>query len=275
MEQSTGRLQVDGDQDVALLDDVAGPDPDGRDGPGDARRAPGSPSSWTPAAPRCHRASTWSPGATDTVMTFATISATTSTVLGFTSHAATLHLGARPGAGRRAAPGRAPRQNLRLSSDGLSARAWSRPLGADRGGEHVVPVADLGDQRRPPGRPPASDRCSGGRAGRPRRRTRCSRSPGRVASVRQCSTLPGPRDPRRRARPAARRPGRDELAGQLGEAQVVAGHQPDADPADLDQHRLDGAGEQPVGLLVAEGVVEVDLAVRRPQPVRGRRRRAC
>ena len=75
-------LEVDGDQDVTLLDDVAGPDPDRPRRSRRARRAPGSPSSSTPAAPRCHRRRPWSPAATDTVMTFATISATTSAVLG-------------------------------------------------------------------------------------------------------------------------------------------------------------------------------------------------
>ena len=105
-------------------------------------------------------------------------------------------------------------------------------------GEHVVPVAGLGDHVA--GRADHHRVAGVARAGladpddvhgvldRARR-----------SSVRQWSTLP---------RPATQAAGTtssfgaalDQLAGELGEAQVVAGHQPDAEPADVDEHRLDG-----------------------------------
>ena len=53
----------------------------------------------------------------------------------------------------------------------------------------------------------------------------------------------------------------DQGPGELGEAQVVAGHQADPEAADLDHLGLGRSRREPVGLAVAEGVVEVDLAV--------------
>ena len=68
-------------------------------------------------------------------------------------------------------------------------------------------------------------------------------------------------------------PGVDQAPRELGEPQVVAGHQPHLPARHVDDHRLDRAAGQAVGLAVAEGVVEVDLAVRRRAA--GRRRRGC
>ena len=89
--------------------------------------------------------------------------------------------------------------------------------------------------------------------------------------------LDGPRTHERApsARPSASRP--PQAAGMTStsaprstssrasfrEAEVVAGHQPDPEPGDVDDDGRERAGMQRVGLLVAEGVVEVDLPVRR------------
>ena len=56
-------LGVEGDEGVALLDDVSRGDVDGAHGAGALAEAPGSPSSSTPAAPRCRPTATVSPGA--------------------------------------------------------------------------------------------------------------------------------------------------------------------------------------------------------------------
>jgi hypothetical protein len=69
------------------------------------------------------------------------------------------------------------------------------------------------------------------------------------------------RDPRRR-HDEQLGTGVDQRAAHLGKPQVVTGHQPGGHTADVDDHRLDVTRAQPVGLAVAEGVVEVDLAVR-------------
>ena len=96
---------------------------------------------------------------------------------------------------------------------------------------------------------------------RPRRR--CSRSPGPApacASGRPCA---GPAT-QAAGTTSTSAPAVDQRAGQLGEAQVVAGHQPDREARRRSTTTgSSGAGGEPVGLPVAEGVVEVDLAVRR------------
>ncbi|VXB50086.1 hypothetical protein MICRO11B_290002 [Micrococcus luteus] len=63
-----------------------------------------------------------------------------------------------------------------------------------------------------------------------------------------------------------------ETPGQLGEAQVVAGEQAQAEPAELDRRDAAVAGGDPVRLAVRERVVEVELAVRtQPGAVRAHR----
>ena len=70
-------------------------------------------------------------------------------------------------------------------------------------------------------------------------------------------------DPLRRDEERHRRRHREQTS-DLGEAQVVAGHQPEPQPADLERlGGRDGTGLDPVGLPLAERVVQVQLPVGR------------
>ena len=147
--------------------------------------------------------------------------------------------------------------------------AWSRTSASSVGAQH------LGVRRRP--------RPARRRAGRRPSSARCSAAPGWPAATHEDGVLDRPGahqgapvvDLARAGDPGGRDDqhlgaGVDQRPGELGEAQVVAGHQPDPEAADVDHHRRSaGAGGQPVGLAVAEGVVEVDLAVRRRGGARG------
>ena len=117
--------------------------------------------------------------------------------------------------------------------------------------------------RRRAGRRPASGRCSAG-PGCPAATTKTVFSIARArTSVRQWSTLRGPGDPGRRDDEhlgARGRPAPGPARGSAGRSRSSA--RPRSPPTSTTTGSS-GAGGEPVGLAVAEGVVEVDLAVRR------------
>ena len=81
------------------------------------------------------------------------------------------------------------------------------------------------------------------------------------SSVRQWCSFSGPRTHSAGTRTTST-PASASSRGDLGEPQVVAGHQSESQAVELERlRRLDLAGLDPVGLALAEGVVQMQLAV--------------
>ena len=121
---------------------------------------------------------------------------------------------------------------------GWSAGPSSRTLALEHGGDHLVAVAGLGehvaervDDHRVAG-------VARGRAAPRRRRTPCSRSrgPGPASASGRPSAAPATQAAGTTSTSA---PASTRRAGELGEPQVVAGHQADREAADLGEHRLE------------------------------------
>src|SRR3954454_9520099 len=136
-------------------------------------------------------------------------------------------------------------------------------LGADRRGEDLTAVADR--HRLAPGRV-HDERVPGvARAGlADRGDVRGVPDGPRGYQGPPVLDLAGPGDPGRRYDEELGAEA-DQLPRQLGEPQVVARHQPDPDALHVHEHRLHRSGQEPVGLAVAEGVVEMDLSVGRDE----------